>query len=85
VADPVGLDGAAVGLVLFPLYISSVNAFIPFGVLALGVILFTLSPVAGRNAEGDDADEGEGAGPPAVEPAVHPSRRGPGRLVPHTA
>jgi len=30
------------GLVLFPLYVSSVNAFIPFGVLALGVILFTL-------------------------------------------
>jgi UDP-GlcNAc:undecaprenyl-phosphate GlcNAc-1-phosphate transferase len=30
------------GLVLFPLYVSSVNAFIPFGVLALGVILYTL-------------------------------------------
>lgn len=30
------------GLVLFPLYISSVNAFIPFGVLALAVVLYTL-------------------------------------------
>ena len=30
------------GLVLFPLYVSSVNAFIPFGALALGVILYTL-------------------------------------------
>ena len=30
------------GFILFPLYISSVNAFIPFGALALGVILYTL-------------------------------------------
>ena len=30
------------GFVLFPLYISSVNAIIPFGVAALGVMLFTL-------------------------------------------
>jgi hypothetical protein len=65
------------GLVLFPLYISSVNAFIPFGVLALGVILFTLfHPSLRRNAEGDDADEGEGAGPPAVEPGGAPVAAG---------
>ena len=30
------------GFILFPLYISSVNAVIPFGALALGVILYTL-------------------------------------------
>ena len=30
------------GFVLFPLYVSSVNAFIPFGALALAVVLFTL-------------------------------------------
>jgi len=43
------------GLVLFPLYISSVNAFIPFGVLALGVILYTLfHPSIRRHAELDD-------------------------------
>ena len=48
------------GLVLFPLYISSVNAFIPFGVLALGVILYTLfHPSIRRHAEADEGpDEG---------------------------
>ena len=30
------------GFILFPLYVSSVNAFIPFGAAALGVILYTL-------------------------------------------
>jgi len=30
------------GFILFPLYVSSVNAVIPFGALALGVILYTL-------------------------------------------
>jgi UDP-GlcNAc:undecaprenyl-phosphate GlcNAc-1-phosphate transferase len=30
------------GFILFPLYISRVNAFIPFGVLALGIVLYTL-------------------------------------------
>ncbi len=30
------------GFILFPLYISRVNAFIPFGALALGIILYTL-------------------------------------------
>jgi UDP-GlcNAc:undecaprenyl-phosphate GlcNAc-1-phosphate transferase len=30
------------GFILFPLYVSSVNAIIPFGALALGVILYTL-------------------------------------------
>jgi UDP-GlcNAc:undecaprenyl-phosphate/decaprenyl-phosphate GlcNAc-1-phosphate transferase len=58
------------GLVLFPLYISSVNAFIPFGVLALGVILFTLfHPSLKRTAEHDVAD---GAGPPDAAPGGGP-------------
>jgi UDP-GlcNAc:undecaprenyl-phosphate GlcNAc-1-phosphate transferase len=52
------------GLVLFPLYISSVNAFIPFGALALGVILYTLfHPSLRRQAEGDDLDDDAGPGP----------------------
>jgi UDP-GlcNAc:undecaprenyl-phosphate GlcNAc-1-phosphate transferase len=53
------------GLVLFPLYVSSVNAFIPFGVLALGVILYTLfHPSIRRQADPDedpiDADDPAG-------------------------
>ena len=57
------------GLVLFPLYISSVNAFIPFGVLALGVILFTLfHPSLRRNAEPDEPVADDTAGPPADAP-----------------
>ena len=45
------------GLVLFPLYVSSVNAFIPFGALALGVILYTLfHPSTRRQAEDVDLD-----------------------------
>jgi UDP-GlcNAc:undecaprenyl-phosphate GlcNAc-1-phosphate transferase len=40
------------GFVLFPLYISSVNAIIPFGALALGVVLYTLfHPSLRRQAE----------------------------------
>ncbi len=47
------------GLVLFPLYVSSVNAFIPFGVLALGVILYTLfHPSIRRHAEVDEPVDG---------------------------
>ena len=58
------------GLVLFPLYISSVNAFIPFGVLALGVILFTLfHPSLRRSAEVDGEEVVDAAGPPTVAPA----------------
>ncbi len=43
------------GLVLFPLYISSVNAFIPFGALALGVVLYTLFHPSIRRQAGGDA------------------------------
>jgi UDP-GlcNAc:undecaprenyl-phosphate GlcNAc-1-phosphate transferase len=40
------------GFILFPLYVSSVNAIIPFGALALGVILYTLfHPSLRRPAE----------------------------------
>ena len=40
------------GFILFPLYISSVNAVIPFGALALGVVLYTLfHPSLRRQAE----------------------------------
>lgn len=47
------------GFVLFPLYVSSVNAFIPFGVLALAVLLFTLFHPALRRQD-DAADESLG-------------------------
>jgi UDP-GlcNAc:undecaprenyl-phosphate GlcNAc-1-phosphate transferase len=40
------------GFILFPLYVSSVNAIIPFGALALGVVLYTLfHPSLRRPAE----------------------------------
>ncbi len=57
------------GFILFPLYISSVNAVIPFGVLALGVILYTLfHPSLRRQAEpgpdGPGPAEPDGPGPP---------------------
>ena len=49
------------GFILFPLYISSVNAIIPFGALALGVVLYTLfHPSLRRPA--DPGSEGGGPG-----------------------
>jgi UDP-GlcNAc:undecaprenyl-phosphate GlcNAc-1-phosphate transferase len=45
------------GFVLFPLYVSSVNAVIPFGVLALGVVLFTLFHPGLRRRSTMEADE----------------------------
>ncbi len=43
------------GFILFPLYVSSVNAVIPFGVLALGVVLYTLfHPSLRREADGGE-------------------------------
>jgi len=59
------------GFVLFPLYISSVNAVIPFGALALVVILYTLfHPSTRRHADVDDGDgadrdPGDDSGPSA--------------------
>jgi len=63
------------GFILFPLYISSVNAAIPFGALALGVILYTLfHPSLRREADpGPDAadpgppGDGPGSGDPVAE------------------
>jgi UDP-GlcNAc:undecaprenyl-phosphate GlcNAc-1-phosphate transferase len=61
------------GFILFPLYVSSVNAFIPFGALALGVILYTLFHPSLRrqtDAAAEGAAEGQvdvpAAGPEAV-------------------
>ncbi|MDA8342531.1 MAG: hypothetical protein M0007_09960, partial [Actinomycetota bacterium] len=45
------------GFVLFPLYVSSVNAFIPFGALALAVALFTLFHPSLRRRDEDEPDE----------------------------
>jgi len=49
------------GFILFPLYVSSVNAFIPFGALALGVILYTLFHPSLRR-QTDTAAEGASEG-----------------------
>jgi hypothetical protein len=46
------------GFILFPLYISSVNAVIPFGALALGVVLYTLFHPSLRR-QNDLGPEGE--------------------------
>ncbi len=65
------------GFILFPLYISSVNAFIPFGALALGVVLYTLfhpdlrkRPEPGDPAAAAESDQGE---PVAVSADLTPS------------
>ena len=52
------------GFVLFPLYVSSVNSAIPFGVAALGVLLFaTFHPgLRGRDADADGQAGDEPAG-----------------------
>ena len=66
------------GLVLFPLYVSSVNAFIPFGALALGIILYTLfHPSIRRQAEPDepDASEDPAGGPDVDGPTVAAPQR----------
>ncbi|MGA3147248.1 MAG: MraY family glycosyltransferase [Acidimicrobiales bacterium] len=69
------------GFILFPLYISSINAVIPFGALALGVILYTLfhpslrrQPEAGSDERqpepgSDQQDPGgaDGTGPPGSD------------------
>jgi UDP-GlcNAc:undecaprenyl-phosphate GlcNAc-1-phosphate transferase len=47
------------GFVLFPLFFSQVNAFIPFGVLALGIALYTLLHPQLRRGGADEDDEPE--------------------------
>ena len=60
------------GFILFPLYVSSVNAIIPFGALALGVILYTLfhpslRKQAGPGPEGElPLVETDGPSPPSA-------------------
>jgi UDP-GlcNAc:undecaprenyl-phosphate GlcNAc-1-phosphate transferase len=57
------------GFILFPLYISSVNAVIPFGALALGVVLYTLfHPSLRRQAEPEAEVEPLTDGPVDTEP-----------------
>jgi UDP-GlcNAc:undecaprenyl-phosphate/decaprenyl-phosphate GlcNAc-1-phosphate transferase len=57
------------GFILFPLYISSVNAIIPFGALALGVVLYTLfHPSLRRQAEPEVEGEPLADGPVDREP-----------------
>jgi UDP-GlcNAc:undecaprenyl-phosphate GlcNAc-1-phosphate transferase len=62
------------GFVLFPLFIPSVNAIIPFGAAALGVGLYTLFHPGLRRRESDDrpvATPGNGhRGPVASDPTV---------------
>ncbi len=59
------------GFILFPLYVSSVNAVIPFGALALGVILYTLfHPSLRRRTdlgpEGEPPIDAPDTGSPAI-------------------
>jgi UDP-GlcNAc:undecaprenyl-phosphate GlcNAc-1-phosphate transferase len=65
------------GFILFPLYVSSVNAFIPFGAAALGVILYTLfHPSLRRQSDDPDAPPGEAtATDPGARRGKHPGRR----------
>ncbi|MBV8462282.1 MAG: undecaprenyl/decaprenyl-phosphate alpha-N-acetylglucosaminyl 1-phosphate transferase [Acidimicrobiales bacterium] len=61
------------GFILFPLYISRVNAFIPFGALALGIILYTLFHPSLRKESG--------LGPEGELPLVEaPTPAGPERV-----
>jgi len=52
------------GFILFPLYVSSVNAIIPFGALALGVVLYTLFHPSLRKHGDAGADDDPATGPP---------------------
>jgi len=72
------------GFVLFPLYVSSVNAFIPFGAFALGVVLYTLfHPSIRRPAAGGDSDPDADADP---DPDPDPwTDVGPGEPAPQAA
>ena len=59
------------GFILFPLYISSVNAVIPFGVLALGVVLYTLfHPSLRRQVDPGPEQAGAGPGPAPSTPSA---------------
>ncbi len=73
------------GFILFPLYISSVNAVIPFGALALGVILYTLFHPSLRREAGpgpDEADPGPTDDGPSAGDPVAEARPTPGPTDP---
>jgi UDP-GlcNAc:undecaprenyl-phosphate GlcNAc-1-phosphate transferase len=55
------------GFILFPLYVPSVNAIIPFGALALGVILYTLFHPSLRRHDDTGADPDPPAGSPTAD------------------
>ena len=62
------------GFILFPLYISSVNAIIPFGALALGVVLYTLfHPSLRRQAEPGPEDQAPAEAELADGPGSRPT------------
>jgi hypothetical protein len=61
------------GFILFPLYVSSVNAFIPFGAAALGVILYTLFHPSLRR-QSDDPNAPSGKAPPGRSTGKHPGK-----------
>ena len=72
------------GFILFPLYISSVNAIIPFGALALGVILYTLfHPSLRREADPgpeEEAAPGPAGGSPGPGEPADGTETGPGTV-----
>ena len=45
------------GMVLFPLFVQQVNVFIPFGVAAMGVGLYTLFHPGLRRGNGEQEEE----------------------------
>jgi UDP-GlcNAc:undecaprenyl-phosphate GlcNAc-1-phosphate transferase len=62
------------GFILFPLYVSSVNAIIPFGVLALAIVLFTLFHPSLRRQAAEDPGPGVArAEPVAASPTAIPT------------
>ncbi len=61
------------GFILFPLYISSVNAVIPFGALALGVILYTLFHPSLRRQSDPGTEVASQTGPPGAPGPAPPS------------
>jgi hypothetical protein len=72
-------------LVLYPTFSNNKgNAVIPFGVLTLGVLLYTVFAPSGRRSgatsdnPANGAEPDPGAGPAAVGPAGPPSVGGPG-------
>jgi len=65
------------GFILFPLYISSVNAIIPFGALALGVVLYTLFHPSLRRQAGVAPEEPPPLAPDPGEPADEVGTPGP--------